>query len=212
MGYIEVDPRSQTSTENYKILIGSILPRPIAVVGTRNDNGSNNVAPFSFFNGVCSDPMIISFCPVLKDNGDKKDTLKNIERAKCFTINFATKTNMKMVNIAATGLDYGEDEFVLSGLTAIDSHTIDAPRVKESPIQFECKLRDILSYGEGKQGSGFLVTGEVVKIHILDDYFQNGRINQDLYQVVGRGAGRDWIFTDHKTQINRLSKEKAKKS
>lgn len=209
---ITLDPKKQSFSDNYKILIGSIVPRPIAVVGTRNEDGSNNIAPFSFFNGVCSNPMIVSFCPVLRTStGEKKDTLKNIERSKVFTVNFVTEETMDKINATSAELPYGEDEFIHAGLTALEGELIKAPLLKESKIQFECELRDILQYGDGSPGTGFLVTGEVVKIHIKEDVFEDGKIKQDQYKVVGRGAGNDWVKTTDRVQLQRLMKAQIQK-
>lgn len=183
-------------TQNYKFLIGSILPRPIAVVSTKNEDGSSNVAPFSFFNGFSAKPMIIAFAPLIRTStGEKKDTVVNIEREKEFVINFVTENNADMVNLTSTELPYGQDEFEFSGLTPIPSEIVSAPRVKESPIHFECKLRDIISYGD-QPGAGTLITGEVVRIHIDETIYENGRIITDKYKPVGRGAGNDWFKTD----------------
>src|SRR5689334_21518355 len=98
--------------DNYKYLIGSILPRPIAVVSTRNIDGSNNLAPFSFFTAISAQPMIICFCPMIRSSdGQFKDTVKNILREKEFVLNFCTEKNYAKVNLASTELPYGEDEF-----------------------------------------------------------------------------------------------------
>ncbi len=197
--------------ENYKILIGSILPRPIAVVSTLNHNGSFNLAPFSFFTGVSASPMIIAFCPMTRSSdGQKKDTLINIEREKEFVINFCTEKIADQVNLCSQEIPYGEDEFKLSGLTPLKSKTIRAPRMAESPIQFECILRDILSYGN-TIGSGSLITGEVKLIHIDETLYDQGRISTDLFNPIGRGAGNDWILTDHRIEKNRLMKVQIQK-
>lgn len=198
-------------SENYKFLIGSILPRPIAVVSTRNIDGSNNVAPFSFFNGFSAKPMIVGFAPLIRTStGEKKDTVINIEREKEFVINFTTEDNFEMINKCSTELEYGEDEFKFSGLTPIDSEVVKARRVKESPIQFECILRDIVSYGD-QPGAGTLITGEVVRIHIDESIYENGRINTSLWKPMGRGAGNDWFKTDSTVQIDRLMKAQIQK-
>ena len=202
---ITIKTTEQSFKDNYKLLIGSIIPRPIAVVSTLNRDGSHNIAPFSFFNGVCSRPMIISFCPVLRaSTGNKKDTLINIEREKEFVVNFVTESTMKAVNKTSTELPYGEDEFEYAGLTPIDATVVKAKRLEESPIHFECRLRDILQYGDGSPGTGFLVTGEVLVAHCDESLYDNGRILSDVFRAVGRGAGNDWVLTDHRVQLERL--------
>lgn len=197
--------------ENYKFLIGSILPRPIAVVSTKNEDGSNNLAPFSFFTAVSAKPMIIAFSPMIKSsNGLMKDTPRNIFREKEFVINFATSELIDQINSCSTELDYGIDEFEFSGLTPIDSVSIKAKRVKESPIHFECVLRDHISYGD-EPGCGQIITGEVVKIHVNEELFDSGRIDTDAFSPIGRGAGNDWILCDHRIQRERLMKAQIQK-
>jgi len=196
---------------NYKFLIGSILPRPIAVVSTKNSDGTNNVAPFSFFTGISAKPMIIAFAPLIRTStGEKKDTVINIEREKEFVINFVTEANADLVNMASSELPYGEDEFKFSGLTPIESEIVKAMRVAESPIHFECKLRDIISYGD-TPGAGTLITGEVVKIHIDESIYENGRIDTQAWHPMGRGAGNDWFKTDSVVQKERLMKAQIQK-
>ncbi len=193
--------------QNYKFLIGSILPRPIAVVSTLNLDGSNNLAPFSFFTAVSATPMIIGFSPLIRTStGKKKDTVINIEREKEFVVNFVTESNMHKVNEASAELDYGEDEFQYTGLNALESDLVKARRLLESPIQFECKLRDILSYGD-HIGSGRFITGEVIKVHISEEILEgDNRISTSLFEPVGRGAGNDWIKTTDIIQFERKMK------
>jgi flavin reductase (DIM6/NTAB) family NADH-FMN oxidoreductase RutF len=198
-------------TQNYKFLIGSILPRPIAVVTTKNDNGTDNIAPFSFFNGFSAKPMIVGFAPIRRPNtGDKKDTLINIEREKEFVINFVTEKNADLINLCATELPYGESELTLSGLTAIESEKVKAIRLQESPIHFECKLRDIISYGD-TPGAGTLITGEVIRIHIDESIYENGRVITSQWHPMGRGAGNDWFKTDSVVEKTRLTKAQIQK-
>jgi flavin reductase (DIM6/NTAB) family NADH-FMN oxidoreductase RutF len=192
--------------DNYKFLIGSILPRPIAVISTRNIDGSSNLAPFSFFTAVSASPMIIAFCPMIRSSDSQfKDTVKNILREKEFVVNFCTEDNYTKVNLASTELPYGEDEFKFSGLTPMDSETVRAKRVKESPVQFECKFRDMLCYGK-TPGSGSLITGEVKLVHIDEAIMKDGKISTELLKAVGRGAGNDWFKTDSRFQLERLTK------
>lgn len=198
-------------SDNYKFLIGSIIPRPIAVVSTRNVDGTNNLAPFSFFTAVSASPMIIAFCPLIRtSNGEFKDTVKNILREKEFVLNFCTENNYKQVNLASTELPYGEDEFVFTGLTPIDAEVVKAKRLKESPIHFECVFRDMLCYGK-TPGSGSLITGEVKRVHVDESIMVDGKIQSDLFKAVGRGAGNDWFKTDSRFELERLMKSQIQK-
>jgi len=197
--------------DNYKFLIGSILPRPIAVVSTRNTDGTNNLAPFSFFTAISAKPMMIAFCPLARSSdGQTKDTPKNIFREKEFVVNITSYDIASKINLCSSELPYGEDEFTYSGLTPIDSEKIAAKRIKESKIHFECLFRDHLSYGEGP-GSGTLITGEVIKVHVAPEIFENGRINSQKLDPVGRGAGNDWFRCDHTFEMQRLMQAQIQK-
>ena len=197
--------------DNYKFLIGSIIPRPISVISTRNIDGTNNLAPFSFFTAVSASPMIIAFCPMIRSSdGEFKDTVKNILREKEFVVNFCTEDNFNKVNLTSTELPYGQDEFSFSGLTPMDSQMVKAKRVKESPVQFECVFRDMLCYGK-TPGSGSLITGEVKLVHIDEAVMKEGKISTDLFKAVGRGAGNDWFKTDSRFELERLTKAQIQK-
>jgi flavin reductase (DIM6/NTAB) family NADH-FMN oxidoreductase RutF len=197
------DTTSQEFKDNYKLIIGSIVPRPIAFVSTLNKDGTNNLAPFSFFTAISAKPMIVAFCPLIRTStGEKKDTLVNIEENKEFVINFITEEMAPAANNTSVEVPYGQDEFTIGGFTPIDSEIVKARRVKESPIQFECKLRDLLSYGD-QPGNGTLVAGEVVRVHVDEKLLEEGRINTDLYNPIGRGAGNDWIRTKDRVQYER---------
>lgn len=197
--------------DNYKFLIGSIIPRPIAVISTRNIDGSNNLAPFSFFTAISAKPMIVAFCPMIRSSdGQFKDTVKNILREKEFVVNFCTEDNYIKVNAASTELAYGEDEYKFAGLTPIDSQLLKAKRLKESPIHFECVFRDMLCYGS-TPGTGSLITGEVKLVHVDESIMKDGKIQSDLLKAVGRGAGNDWFKTDSVFQLERLMKAQIQK-
>lgn len=197
--------------ENYKFLIGSIIPRPIAVISTRNIDGSNNLAPFSFFTAISAKPMIVAFCPLIRSStGEFKDTVKNILREREFVVNFCTEENYAKVNLCSTELAYGEDEFSFSGLTPLDSVIVKAKRMKESPVQFECQFRDMLCYGKDP-GAGSLITGEVKLIHADEAIMKDGKIVTELFKAVGRGAGNDWFKTDSRFEVERLMKAQIQK-
>lgn len=197
--------------DNYKFLIGSIIPRPIAVISTRNIDGTNNLAPFSFFTAVSASPMIVAFSPMIRSvDGQFKDTVKNILREKEFVVNFCTEDNYTQVNLASTELPFGEDEYTFSGLTPIESEVVKARRMKESPVQFECIFRDMLCYGN-TPGSGSLITGEVKLVHVDEAVMKDGKISTALLKAVGRGAGNDWFKTDSRFELERLTKAQIQK-
>ncbi len=197
--------------DNYKFLIGSIIPRPIAVISTLNIDGSNNLAPFSFFTAVSASPMIIAFSPMIRTStGDFKDTVKNILREKEFVVNFCTENNYEKVNLTSTELPYGQDEFAFAGLNPLPSHLVRARRVKESPVHFECVFRDMLCYGKNP-GSGSLITGEVKLIHVDESVLVDGKVSTDLFRAVGRGAGNEWFRTDSRFEMERLTKAQIQK-
>jgi len=191
-------------TDNYKFLIGSILPRPIAVVSTVNSNGTNNIAPFSFFTAVSAKPMIVAFCPMIRSStGTMKDTPVNILREKEFVINFVSEDIVEKINATSIELPYGEDEFLYAGLTPLNSEKIKAKRIQESLIHFECVFRDRISYGD-HAGAGQIITGEVVKVHVANKLLEQGKIVTNKFKPVGRGAGNDWIRCSDIFQLERL--------
>lgn len=196
---------------NYKFLIGSILPRPIAWISSINEDGSNNLAPFSFFTAVSAQPMIIAFCPMIRSStGEIKDTAKNILERKHFVINFVTEELAQKVNTTSQEVPYGEDEFKLANLTPIDSLKVKAKRVAESPVHFECHYRDHLSYGN-HPGAGMIITGEVLQVHVNEDILDGDKIDTKRFNPVGRGAGNDWFRCLDTFQLERLMRAQIQK-
>ena len=176
----------------YKLLSGSVLPRPIAFVSTVNNEGAANVAPFSFFTAICADPMLVCFAPMIRGtDGGKKDTLKNIELTKEFIINIVSNDIVEQMNNTAIEYPYDVDEFEQAGLTKIDGTVVKVPRVKESLVGLECELYELLHFGD-HQGAGSLVIGKVVNVYINDVLYENGKINTDKLNPIGRLAGHSY--------------------
>ncbi len=190
----------------YKLLIGSIVPRPIAFVSTLDRNGHRNLAPFSFFNGVCSHPPIILFSTVVRKDGKQKDTLNNIEATKEFVVNIVSEKFIREMNICSADVPPDVDEFQLSGLTAVPSDEVQPSRVGESLIQMECKLVTTIHFGEGP-GSGSTIFGEVLRFHIADELFQNYRINPAGLDAVGRMGGPTYTRTHDRFDLPRPKPE-----
>lgn len=188
-----IDPKAQAFNDNYKLLIGSIVPRPIGFVSTRSTDGVNNLAPFSFFNGVCSNPPSVMFAPGRRGyDGKEKDTLINIRDTKEFVVNIVSEDIVEPMVACATDFEMDVDEFDVSGLTPVDSITVAPPCVKESKVSLECKLHTIVEVGGENPGAGFVVIGEVVMFHVDDDIYSNGRIDLEALKPVGRLAGNNY--------------------
>ena len=184
------DPNEIPFQETHKLMIGSIVPRPIAFVSTQSKNGKNNVAPFSYFNGVCSKPPTIMFAPARRGwDGEEKDTLINIRDTEEFVVNIVSESFAEKMVMCATDFDSDVDEFEISGLNTADSQKIKPPRVEEAKISFECTLNQIVEIGDGSAGSGFVVIGTIVLFHIDDDIYDNGRILLNQLEPLGRIAG-----------------------
>lgn len=195
---MEITPGNLAWRDAYKLLVGSILPRPIAFVTTIDAQGIVNAAPFSFFTAICADPMLICFSPMRRGtDGKKKDTLANIEATREFVINIVSEEITEQMNICATEFPTEMDELERAGLTKVNSQTVKAPRVKESKIHLECTLYQVLHFGE-HAGSGSLVIGKVEHVHVANYLYEQGRINTDKLKPVGRMAGQMYTkpFTD----------------
>ena len=179
----------------YKLLIGAVVPRPIAWVSTVSEGGQYNLAPFSFFNAVSANPPHLVFSPMIRStDGRTKDTLNNIRHAREFVVNVVTEDLAEAMNITSGEYQASVDEFELAGLTPAPSAAIRAPRVAESPVNFECWLADLLPLGEpGALGTATLVIGKVAHIHVDDSVlFDGDKIDLEKLKPVGRLAGTSY--------------------
>jgi flavin reductase (DIM6/NTAB) family NADH-FMN oxidoreductase RutF len=186
---MEVSPDKLEWRDAYKLLIGSILPRPIAFVSSINQNGIANAAPFSFFTAICADPMLICFSPMRRGkDGAKKDTLVNIESTGQFVINIVSEEMAKQMNDCASEFAPEIDEMEEVGLTKEPGVMVKVPRIKESLVHLECELYQVLHFGD-KPGAGSLVIGKVLNIHVDEKLYQKGRIDTAGLKPIGRMAG-----------------------
>jgi flavin reductase (DIM6/NTAB) family NADH-FMN oxidoreductase RutF len=185
---IEVDFERISTQAAYNLQIGSIVPRPVAWVSTVNGSGLPNLAPFSYFNGICSNPPALLFCPVNHPDGREKDTLRNIREIGDFVVNIATESLVFAVNHTAAEYPSEISEFAAAGLTALPGVVVKAPRVAESPIQLECRLIQIVAVGTGGN-SGHVVIGRIVYGHFHPTVYQDGRVLLDMLKPIARFAG-----------------------
>ncbi|NHM31045.1 flavin reductase family protein [Neobacillus terrae] len=189
---MEINPQSLEWRDAYKLLIGSILPRPIAFVSTVNKGGVANAAPFSFFTAICADPMLICFSPMRRGtDAAKKDTLTNIEETGEFVVNIVSQDLAVQMNECAPEYPADVDEMEAAGLTKEKNAAVRPPRIKESPVHLECRLEQVLHFGE-QPGAGSLIIGKVLHVHINDVLYDNGRIDSQKLMPVGRMAGNTY--------------------
>lgn len=176
----------------YKLLTGLVIPRPIGWISTVDQNGVNNLAPFSFFNVVGEDPPHVMFSTVRTGNKNK-DTLNNVLTNKQFVVNLVTEDLVEQMNTTSNAVDCTIDEFQLADLTPISSELIEPKRVAEAKAHFECEMVHHYFLEDHKNGGACVVIGKVLMMHIADEILlENYRINLDKYQPVARLAGSNY--------------------
>ncbi|TPG69478.1 flavin reductase family protein [Brevibacillus laterosporus] len=176
--------------EKYKLLIGGIIPRPIAWVTSHNQSGLVNAAPFSYFNVACIDPMMISISVSRKPGQVMKDTARNISEIGEFVINMVDVHNVAFVNETSADFPADQSEVEALKLDVLPSKAVKVPRLALSRIHFECKLHQIVTLGE--PAASDLIIGEVVHVHIDDDIYFSGKIDAEKFAPVSRLAGHTY--------------------
>jgi flavin reductase (DIM6/NTAB) family NADH-FMN oxidoreductase RutF len=190
-----VDPSAASPGDIYKLMVGAIVPRPIAFVSTISPEGILNLAPFSFFTAISANPPVICFSPMIRvSDGARKDTLQNIERIGEFVVNVVSEEFVHQMNVTSTEFPPEIDEFEVSGLTPIPSDVVKPPRVKESHINMECRLVQVVDVSSKPLG-GSIVLGEVVRFHIDDAVVDHYRIDPRKLRPVGRMGGPTYTRT-----------------
>ena len=184
------NPKELETRELHGHLLGAVGPRPIAFASTLNKNGVPNLSPYSFFNVFSANPPVMIFSPARRvRNNTTKHTLINCQDTKEVVIHIVNYHIVQQMSLSSTEYPEGVNEFEKSGLTMLESDVVKPYRVKESPVQFECKVTDIIALGQ-EGGAGNLIISEVVKIHIADDIFdENGKIDQYEIDQVARMGG-----------------------
>jgi flavin reductase (DIM6/NTAB) family NADH-FMN oxidoreductase RutF len=202
-------PSDLLHNELYGILLNSVAPRPIAWVSTVNASGRRNLAPFSFFNAVSVDPPLLAFAPGFRPSkhltaseGEAKDTLRNIRETKEFVVNIVTNELAEAMNLTSGEYDASVDEFEVAKLTAEPSTVVRPPRVAESPVSFECRLHQILTFSPAPTGSS-LVLGEIVSIRIHDANLKDSRLDRDSLDLIGRMGGLQYCRTTQRFEMVR---------
>jgi flavin reductase (DIM6/NTAB) family NADH-FMN oxidoreductase RutF len=209
MSGIDRRPQELPRREFYRLLVSSIVPRPIGWVSTLDRAGAPNLAPFSFFNALCATPPLLGFCPGLRPKEVRevmgagvKDTLRNVRETGEFVINMVSVPLAEAMNLTAGEYAPSVDEFSLAKLTTRPSMHVRPPQVAESPISYECKVYQIVDFGNDDDG-GSLVIGEIVSVHLEDSVMRDGRFDPQLIDLVGRLGGSQYCYTRDRFEMTR---------
>lgn len=199
-----LDPKDLTQRENYKLLIGSIIPRPVAVVSTQSADGIVNIAPFSFFNIVSSEPVILSLA-IQRKEGELKDTARNLLATKEAVVHILDQTNVQEANKTAALLPADQSELTISGFTTTTSKMIAVPGLKEASVRLETILHQHVPIKKDQQITADLLLLEVVGYQIAEDVYQDGKIDPRALQAVSRLAGNSYATIGEIFDIKRPS-------
>ena len=198
-----LDPGQIAFNDIYKLMIGVIVPRPIAFVSSIDAAGVRNLAPFSYFTACSSNPPVVCFCTSVRaEPRPHKDTLRNIEATGEFVVNIVSEEFAEKMNMCSADVPPEVDEFVLSGLTPLASDLVKPPRVAESKAQMECRLHQIVRVSD-KPGGGILVLGEIVRFHVLEELLDGFRVDPDKLNAIGRMGGPSYVRTHDRFNMER---------
>lgn len=184
--------------DGYKLLTGLVVPRPIGWIGTRRSDGTNNLAPFSFFNVVSSAPPVVLFSAGSHSDRRKDSSTFAVESGE-FTVNIVSEAVVEAMSITSGSFTSDDDEFAIAGLTAAEGVQVAAPIVEESPANLECTVRQVIELSERTR----LILGDVVVIHVDDEVLDGTRIDNDALRAVGRMAGSTYIDTRARFEVAR---------
>jgi len=200
---IAVDPADLSPTRAYLLQLCCILPRPIAFVSTVSHSGVRNLAPFSYFTGVASRPPTL--CVSIGRRQPEKDTFTNLVATREFVVNMVTREMAEAAVATSAEFSPDVDEFAACGFAPVPSDLVAPPRVAVSPIAMECRLRQVVEIADGDHGA-HLIVGDIVRYQIQDAIWQDGRVDLDALDPIGRLGGRAYCTTRDRFEIDRPPK------
>ena len=204
---MQIDPKANSVQDNYKLITNLVVPRPIAWVTSRSETNIVNLAPFSFFNAIGSDPLYLIISVGNQSNGVKKDTGRNIEFAREFVVNLVTEGLVDAMNVSAADFPAEESELTAAGLHAAPGVHVSVPRIAESQVSLECKL-----HSAQVLGANTIYIGQVVMFHIADALV-GPRMHINNFAPIGRlGSPSMYCRTTDRFDLPRLTYEQAKKA
>lgn len=203
---LTIDPKIEKTTIVHKYILGAVAPRPIAFASTIDNDGNLNLSPFSFFNAFSANPPILIFSPARRVRGNTiKHTLENVLKNKEVAISIVSAEMAQQVSLTSSDFPKGVNEFEKAGLTAVKSENIKPFCVKESPVNFECKVNQIISLGE-EGGAGNLVICEILKIHIKESILDSEKNIDPLKLNALSRLGGNWYGKSTKESLFQLTK------
>lgn len=192
---LRFDPAEDSPANIYKLMIGVIVPRPIAFVSSLDEHGVRNLAPFSYFTGCSANPPVVCFVSAVRSGPlPAKDTLRNVLTTKEFVVNIVSEDFADKMNLTSAEVAPDVDEFALSGLTPLPSELVSPPRVAESRVHMKCRLRQVLHISD-KPGGGSLVLGDVLRFHIDESIIDGHKVDPDKLNAIGRMGGPTYVRT-----------------
>lgn len=200
---MDLDFSTLNTREIYQWMISTIMPRPIAWVSTISADGKTNLAPFSFFQGVCANPPTLMFVPVNTRDGSKKDTVRNIEAVPEFVVNLVSRDLSESMGQTAAMLPHGESEFEAFDIASEPSEKVRPPRVAEAPVAFECAFDQVVNIGEGPLAAN-VIFGRILTAHVDDALLStDGKPDSAKLDLIGRMGGEDYTTTRDTFTIER---------
>jgi flavin reductase (DIM6/NTAB) family NADH-FMN oxidoreductase RutF len=189
--------------ERYKLLIGLVIPRPIAWVSTWSENGVANCAPFSFFNVISEEPPLCILSFNRRSDGAMKHTLKNIRRTGEFVVNLADEGTANALHASGAEIPESESEFARSGLTAVPARTVKHPRIAEAAASLECRVERRIEFGPERE----MVVGEILLLHAREGIIDpmTKRISEDFYRPIGRLFANRYCSTRDRFDLPKAS-------
>jgi len=188
---MHIDTQSMSPLELYKVLVGGIIPRPIAWVSTQDSAGVTNLAPYSFFSVASCHPPVLTITNVPSQNAFAKDTLANLLETKECVVNIVTESQADNMNSSCAAYSAEVSEIDEIGIKTVTSQQVKPPSIEASPVRYECRLREVLTLSEEPLG-GALILLDVIAVYVADEVMKDGLIQADLLQVVGKLGGNDY--------------------
>ena len=202
MPHYSIDDNELNAGKIYRLLSGTVCPRPIAWVATRDAEGRANLAPFSFFNVASIDPPVLAFSPLLDGEGKAKDTVNNLDAVGECVVHVGSEDLIEALNATSATLDAGEDEFEHAGLEKADMPGLSVPRIKAAPVAFGCTLFDIVRFGDNPL-AGSLVLARIESIYVDEPIWDGRHVDMETLKPTGRLAGNDYVRITDRFVIER---------